>query len=880
MATKDYSSTYSIKEFAIDTIAPRYFDTEDNVNMLSMGMMGFATDMAATMTEDTFNSFSIYLREIFPTIAQMPETIYNHAARLRVDNLFATPSSLGMVLFVEEKNIREMGTAKNNFIEFVLDSNMVIDIEGKQFMLDYDIRITAKKQRNEFVYTAAYDLNYTNSGSSIKNPYIKTIRTKVGSDNKPYLGLIVNVHQVQRTEQLEYIINNDKINYPTLTLNFENQMANFEVFYKAPDVTGYVQLSKRLFNTPPVKDPFCFYRIKDDQTLEISFTSRDNYFQPKFNSEILFRVFTTTGSEGNFPEYTGDGITVMAKSDVYEYNNSIVLFAVTQSASTGGIDKLTLEQIRTIVIERASTSGAYNTETDLQLYFANNSKLTNTDVFFIKQRDDVLLRLFSAFSKIKDTNGDIYPTNTLNITLGEDNFDDYFEQSNRYILKPGSLFKYKPNSLDQVEIIPGKTIQDDLTQIAEEFIYTNPFMMTVSKTQGIVGYYLNSLDSKYQLDYTFVNGDSNVQFICNSVSVKRNAMRGENAYTFTIVLTPASDTDLGIIDDQGVDLGRMTLRGFVEDVGKVETAYFDFTLKSADPTAKLYIFEATLETDDYMTNTERIRVHAKDVETGASEEKLIPMNDCIINFGVFYKYPDGTKIPHKYEYLDELKDFSLTNIYSSIDNRINLITPINIMRSQFKFIKNNDSFLMSISAIPFVRASVMKSTAAYNTFLETLYKQYDFMKAILDQITTNFGVDMKFYNTYGKAKHLSLNGDGDILDKVNCAFRFKVAFDIGTNEVEAVNDLKLFIKDYVENINSSDGYNSIHISNLTREIENKFENIDHLIFVGINNYPSSVQSIVNRAVDVESMTNEERRRYVPEFLTLSLDDIVIEIISN
>lgn len=885
MATRDYTNIYSIKDYAINEVAPKFFDMED-INLLNVGLVGYSTELMANMTEDTFNSISTYIREIFPNLAQIPETLYNHAAMLQIDDLFATPAEMAMVIFVNEEDIIRYGVTNNNRFVFTLDSDLIVDIEGKQFMLDYDILVSAKQYATDYIFTASYDFSFQNTLSTTNIPYIKTKRIKLNGSN--YLGLLVKVHQVNKFEQVEQIYNNDRINLPKMSFQFNDQLAGFEVFYKAPESTEYIQLTKKIFGSPPLRDPFCFYRFKSDDIVEISFTLRDNYFQPKFNSELLIKYYTTTGKTGSFPLYKGNSVQVIPKSEVHQYNNSIILYGIPQTESTGGKDKLSLEELRSIIIERSSTSGAYNVENDLQLYFSNYTQRDKNQVLFVKKRDDVLERLFSAFALFKDNNNDYYPTNTLNMNLYPTDFDLEYEQSNKFILKAGRLFKYASGSSDAVEMIPDKSISDNLSTINEEFIFTNPFLITVSKTPSIVGFYLNSVDDKIPLEYTYVNGDSVMQFICNTITISRNSLHGEDEYRMEVTVLPTSDLEFPLVDSNNVDLQNLKLMLAIEEAG-AETCYLDFSLKSADVDASLYTFETNLTTDDYMTFGQRMRVlNVKNTDTGVEEVKLIPMSECSLNIYAFYKYSD-MKLDHKFDNLIDYQPYSLTNIYSTTERKANFIVPMDIMRSRVKYHPHMitdpttqeeiESYYMGVSFVPLVKAATMKLPEQFSFFLNSLYSQYNYLIKAIDKITNNYGIDLKFYNTYGHSKNFVRGEEGQILDKVNMTIRFKISPNVGVVEEELVRDLKIFIKDYIEGINNK-GYNSIYISNLTQAIENSFPDVKYLKFAGINQYDTSVQAIENRGLNITLLTKEERKDYVPEYLTIGLADIVIDIIRN
>lgn len=884
MATRDYSSIYSIKEFALKEVAPKFFDMA-TINQLNVGLLGYSTELSANMTEDTFNSVSTYVKEMFPNQAQIPETLYNFASIFQIENLFATPAEINMAIFVSEKDIAQFGERKESVYEFVLDSDLIVDIEGQQFMLDYDILITAKPYAGSMIYTAQYKLDHKNSISAVINPYIKT--TSVNMNGSKYLGLLVKMHRVNKFEQLEQVINNDKINLPTISVEFIDQLANFEVFYKPPGASDYTQLKKKMFGTPPIAEPFCFYRIKDENRIELTFTVRDNYFQPEFNSELLIRTYTTTGKDGNFPEYKGTNITVIASSDVYDYNNNVIVFALPQGESVYGKDRLSLEELRTKIIELSSTSGAYNVENDLQLYFANYENIERNTVLFVKKRDDALERLFAAFAIFKDLTDDFYPTNTLNLDMYKENFDLEYEQSNRFILKAGHLFKYDKTSKDKAVMIDQK-ITDDLTKIPDEFLYTNPFLITLQKNPSVVGFYLNSVNDKIPLEYTYVNGSSLVQFICNNLVIKRNALIGEDGYKMSVSLIPTSPLELPVIEN-GAYNGRLKIMMAFEDSG-AETCFIELGFKSFDAAANIFTFESVLQTDDYMTIAEKFSVqNVISAETGLPEVKLIPMRDCIVNFHAFFKY-DGMVLPHKYNHLEEFADYTLTNTYSASNKKVTFITPLDIMRARVKYSPRSiqgpegeppiNDYYMHFAFVPLVGARVLKEKMEnFYDFLSLLYSQHDYLQGIVDKKTNNYGIDLKFYNTFGRSKNFVVGEDGQTLDKTNITIQFKVAPTVGALDEDLIRDLRIFIKSYIEGINDK-GYNAIYISNLIQQIENQFAEVKYLKFVRINDYDSSVQVIENRGQDTNLLTKEELRDYVPEYLTVRIEDILIDIIRN
>ena len=98
----------------------------------------------------------------------------------------------------------------------------------------------------------------------------------------------------------------------------------------------------------------------------------------------------------------------------------------------------------------------------------------------------------------------------------------------------------------------------------------------------------------------------------------------------------------------------------------------------------------------------------------------------------------------------------------------------------------------------------------------------------------------------------------------------------GTDKIVAERELKNFIKNDIETIND-DVSNNLYISNLIRKIENNFAYVDHLRFIRINDYNSEYQTVKNLSIDLENMSKEELRKYVPEILVCDLNKITLNI---
>ena len=191
----------------------------------------------------------------------------------------------------------------------------------------------------------------------------------------------------------------------------------------------------------------------------------------------------------------------------------------------------------------------------------------------------------------------------------------------------------------------------------------------------------------------------------------------------------------------------------------------------------------------------------------------------------------------------------------------------------FKFV--NDIMDVDILSLPFVRWSIIRDENNLAYFMNSFIAQYNQLTEIINTtLRGQTSIDVKFYNTYGRSNNFIVGENEQKLDTVNLSLSFDMWFVPGTDQVSVIPEIKNFIKNDIETINTS-GMNNLHISNLMRKIESKFSYVDHIRFNEINNYESSYQSVKNNATDLSTLSVAERRYYVPELLVVDIDDITI-----
>lgn len=610
MATQNnpanYTSIADIKQYWLEHIAPNYFDF-DNVNNYSTGIFGYINEVMSNTTEDAFNAVNIARREFYPITAKYLSSLYKMATLQSIEIPMTIPAQCKCALIIPRDQIIENSTVNNGIYECTIDSCLKIFADNLQFMLDYPIKIISKKT-DGWSHTIHYDINVSNSLS--KNNTSRYLSNKVTRENGTDMIIIFIdvIRQLEMTQISQVLIRDSILSTTTMDIDFDGNLANFEVFYKENGNDNEMQLQKVMINGTTPNVPFVFYEIINERKIRLTF-KYNSTFVPAYNSEIICRIYTSQGAEGNFSAFDGD-LVCSSDSEQYPYNANMTILGKVNGPATGGQDVSSTEALRQTVIRAYSTNSTITTSNDLQIRFNEvSASLPGTNVLFRKKRDDAFVRLFGAYALLRDSSENIIPTNTLNVEFLKSTIVDPSLDKNRIMIKPGTIFKYATESSFSAVIDTNpnglaKTIMD-IAPNTKEFLFTIPFLIGINVNPNIVGYYLNSVNENYAVDYTYVNDNSQMQFICNGYEINRNSILGHNYYKVTIKLIPASDLDpaLNVIvpDPQADDYiirakynGRVLSSQYIYD-GAMQRGYVQATIEYdvADENEKYQTIQAS-----------------------------------------------------------------------------------------------------------------------------------------------------------------------------------------------------------------------------------------------------------------------------------------------
>ena len=887
---RDYSSIYNIKDFIMNDVAPKYFDMED-ISKLNTGLFGMVTDIGATVAHDTFTTTSRYITELIPGKAVLPEFIYAHAANYAITDIFAKCAHCKAALMIREDHIIKYGEKDGNYINYYIDSDLVVYIDDVPFSIPYDIRIRSRYYNGKYNHNCTYSTNkLNNSIVQMEYPYLKSFKTRVVGQDVQYLAISIDLYQYTRRKVTEPIISNNVLNIPYLDFTFTDKLCNFEVMYHSPDGSSSYQLIKKLDNEPGVNNPFCYYKMVDDGTFRISFTTNDVYFTPEYNSEIDVYIYETLGDKGNFPIYNGTNVFVSADSSDPQraYNKEVPLFCNMTSDSIDGSNGFTLAQLALLTWEATLSINARNTDQDLDRYFNSYTALYDTKALFIKSRDDFATREYACYTRIRD-DINVFPTNTLNVNVGFEHMGGWDKDKNRYILKPGARIVYDGNSDVTARVIDNSEPEHDIE-------YTSVTLMSIELEPNNVMVYMNSIDKTVPVQYWYINERSMFQFIMRSLTIRRNAVIGEDAYHIKVTIVP---TDISVlestiylengidaqVDDYGnaivdpepdentLEISKLSLYLYVQTADR---HYIKLNYVESESSSDVgYVFEAYLKTNDVINSGTIEITNLTSTVTQVEETCSVSIDAPDIRILTFYE--ESTVMDHVYkDELPGMESSTLCNEFIPDVSEYYLAHPLTLIRSTMTFLPQNTEpgFYLQFSQLPlFSRKFLLENSDNIKNVLDQVYYQHGFLQKSMENITSNFTIQMKLFNTYGKSRIFSIS-NGEKLNRTYCSISFYVKSYNGVDD-SYFNDMKHTIKTYIEGLNITDdsgesGINSISVSQLQTLLHQTYEDqLDALIFKSINGYGSDIQLITMN----KDLSKAENIKMVPEFLTINTNDI-------
>lgn len=829
------------------------FNEDIDENTLMVSTYGYLGSQFAKVLQNSIIMSNQTAGESLLIKSKFEKTVLTNAIKYNIKNINAIPSKMNIMIgFVENELLKEM---TNN--SYTLSRDCLFEIGDFDFHLDHDIIIqTEKLASGEYIYTARYNINsYSNNFSNISSLYL-TPPIRLLHDNDNFIFINCTIAQT-KLSIYESVINSSNI-LENKTLDFdyseEEQLAGFEVIVetKQNNITTSFNINPIYEGMPLENGLYCYYNYLDEDTIRLKFDS-DSY-NPKNGDKIIVRIYTTTGSKGNF-KYNKDVAGVVNDG----INNSNLNIYIKPSESYDGRNKRSIDELKEILPKESLCNNIIVTNTDIDTFF-NNITLDNRLVFKQKRHNQIE-RLKYSYLLAKDNRDNIIPTNTLPLEIYEDEFDSV---GDRIIINPNSRIVYNnKNVYAKYQKTPNPK---------DEFIYTSPFIMVINKDILSVSYYLNMINNDYNFLFKYINQNSFLQFISSSIHVEKSFLI-DNVYRFTTSIAQNSNIDKNLVevDENGNIISSKVKPVLVFTVDDTHKYYIQGEVTSFDKSSFIYNIEFKIDTDNQMNNHNQLRL--LDVYVANTNEKTnIYLNTSIK--ASMYIYADLEENFGGEIIVPSLKDSTLCNIYEC-DDRIQLLYNYSdLVRSGVKVYKNEDNRIVyRINEVPLVRYSYIQDIDRCNNLIDYIQYRKSYISDALDIIEQGFEIDMKFYNTYGPSRIFTIGHDKpELLNKVNLSLNFIISLKAGVdkNIIELIRDyIKYLIEDFN---NNSDLF--IHMGNITSDIKTKYEDsLNFIEFTGLNNY-SALYQYIDKNPNRDAPISE-----VPEFLCIDLgDDITPSII--
>lgn len=873
------SDIYDISAF-INDIQQNNSDLEDST--LALGIFGYLNDMFTISMQNHIRMTAEYSNEAIPTRAKFAKNVITHSLNLGIDDINATPATIKTLLLIPEEYLLER--LENE--KFVLDSNCKIYLGDFEFHFDYDIIIKRTFLADQsYVYTAHYDMSIPNEISNITNPYLAPIGIIKYYDNKRMLALNVPLRQVEYRTITKKIIVDNPLENKVMNFTFENQLASFSLdVYEGDEHIHLYPVYEGLYDeTPGLK--YCNYSYLNSDTIRVKF-DRDSY-EPMLNSEVNINIKETHGSEGNFKFI--DEVQVDLESENINYDGMyIIIKPIGSQESVDGMDKKSVGQLKKIIPKEALAHGTIINTQDLENFF-NQIDDENCKLYFHKNKDNPLTRLYYAYIVTKQQNN-IIPTNTVDFAFTKDQFADVITKDGNIIMKPGNKLYLSPgdNYARLVTNYDTLTDEEKLKMDNEGFLYMNPFLCIINKSPLYTSYILDIFNVEKDLEFTYINQNSEYQYISSTVNWYRQFFTDRDKYKMDIeILQNINSQDSGILitdDSQNViDTTLKVIAVFYDNKGILPFRWIEAEFKGFEEDSFLFNYQFVFETDNIYDNNNRIKItNMKDMR---SDRVQFGYNKDYVKCKllIFAKFPSGEYGRRDWDkYIPDLDGYTLTNEYDIKQDLELFYNYTQIMNSDVNLTQFDPSMAdpvlgnttwYTVLRMPVIRDLYINSEKRLFAFIKEIERRRAYIEKCILQLEDSFGVDMKFFNTYGPSTLFYLE-DGTNINRTNLTLTFKMK-PYTLSDVYIKDTIIADIKAYLEDINSIKDF---HAPNLTTYIETKYaDQLVYFEFVDINGYGPGNQHIYIP----ESYSGD----VVPEFLNININeedqpDIIINVVGT
>ena len=312
--------------------------------------------------------------------------------------------------------------------------------------------------------------------------------------------------------------------------------------------------------------------------------------------------------------------------------------------------------------------------------------------------------------------------------------------------------------------------------------------------------------------------------------------------------------------------------------------YSEATITAYDDTSYLYTFQIEFKSNDVIDKDGKLCITTglkQPLET-VNTTTYLPIN-IAMKFYILAKFDTeygrtNSNIDDIDKIVSGLTGYTLCNVYSAM-NGIDLYYDYsNLASSYITLVKDSDSsYTFYIKKMPLVRWTYMNTEARFKKLVNVLEKRRLYMEKCLVLLEDSFGIDFKFFNTYGPSLLYYIDtGTDETINKINLSLTFEVKYYM-PDDIKCQPEITSYIKEYLEDIND---IRDLHFSVLQAKVLDKFSSqLVYFQIYDVNGYGNDHQNFYKRDTDafVEAHT-------VPEFINVNTKaddsaDITYRVIS-
>ena len=888
------TDVYSAEEDLLKLAAKYFYDGENvELSTLRPSVFGMFSQAAALiMKNGMFHRNALY-DEFFLNSASFDSSIYNFASELNYTIGLATPAKVTLAFGLKEADLIAnsdiIGGDTGNRV-FKIDKFSLIYMDKFQYMLPNSVIIQCKKlgtttNGSSWQFTANYQLSEWHlKDYSITNPYIKLYRSS--SNGESYVIIELVAYQMSYRETTAEIYESDINIRLSWILQFENQLAGFKTLMRRPTENDYEIISTAVFNSseaPSAGTTYYYYDYPSSSEVEIYFGEVPDY-RPPYGSGMRFFTYSTLGSAGNF-SYNGAVSFRLVTSDEdialgYTDKSGVKVYCKNISDSTGGSDRPSALEIKDALIKSKLIRNNLITDYDLDVFF--NSQIVKDvvnggEITFFKHRDDVIRRMFSAFSLLRDNYRRVVPTNTVSFIVDYERLEGM-----KNSIKPGTIVIY--DSVARVyRILEEEEYPEAYINDPRNFIYAIPYLLAfkIDPFPRMI-YYSVDVD----LDQPMYMKEDPVfswEVLINNLQIKRGSVY-DNEYYISLNLNHNINSFVTPIEATGEASDYLKVRLlFKSDVS--DEYYFCVDLERELGSENTY--SAYLHTEDEIDSDGSIVLYSV-----AGTHNLVNLSgEQITQVSVPEKFKIEAVV--LYDALgcegagvsSEIASESIT-LHPMFQSMIDLSGSLSTGASYqygiaaifgqgeddfFYFHRNKSNFMYSDALInsnasivfhniPVIGLKYFSDRDNYKEVNRVLRVYETLLDQNKSRLENNTMISFKFYNSYGVSRCYQV-------DSTNLFIEMKIKLNVNkTQELDA--RIRAAIVSYVEQSNAK---NVVDFSSIITLLRNTFPEILLINIVGLNSL--GIQSIERFPTkNPENMTVDELRNYVPEYLNVNLEE--------